>query len=154
MGKHLHTVTTLKLSQILRIGLTQARYTPNFKVQAIDSLACQGARYTVVTQYNSSGLFPALISIRLALQDRDGPITEMEIMNVIQGDHILFSPKRFELRTPALFNSSQSFPPGAKITQSTTVLKRADLIRTANTYLEGVEKGQNDLVNAGPKCPS
>jgi hypothetical protein len=107
-----------------------------------------------VTQYNSSGLFPALLSIRLALRNDDGPITEIEIMNVIQGDHILFSPQRFELRTPALFNSSQSFPPGAKITPDTTVLKRADLIRTANTYLEGVEKGKNELVHAGPRCPS
>jgi hypothetical protein len=133
--------------------LNRARYTPTFKVQAIDNLACQGARYTVVTQHNSSGLFPALISIRLALADRDGPITELEILNVIQGDHILFSPKRFERRTPALYNSSQSFPPGAKITPNTTVQNRAGLIKTANTYLEGVEKGDNKLVRAGPNCP-
>ncbi|KAF2423754.1 hypothetical protein EJ08DRAFT_723772 [Tothia fuscella] len=127
-------------------------YTPTFKVQALDDIACQGARYTVVTQYNSSGLFPALISLRLGLEDNDGPINEIEILNVIQGDHILFSPQRFEQRTPALFNSSQTFPPGSKST-NTTILKRRDLITTANTYLEGVEKGDNKLVQAGLNCP-
>jgi hypothetical protein len=131
-------------------------YAPNFKVQVLDETACQAARYTAVTQYNSSGLFPALISVRLGLEDKAGGgglINEVEILNVIQGDHILFSPWRFEQRTPALFNSSQGFPPGAKLTANSTVLQRAGLIATANTYLEGVEKGDNKLVQAGPNCP-
>lgn len=131
-------------------------YTPNFKVQVLDEAACQAARYTVVTQFNSSGLFPALISVRLALEDKaagDAAISEVEILNVIQGDHILFSPQRFEQRTPALFNSSQAFPPGAKLAPNSSALDRAALIATANTYLEGVEKGDNALVRAGPNCP-
>jgi len=126
---------------------------PEFKVQALDTIACQGARYTVSRQKNSTGgESPALVSLRLALEENDGPISEIEIMNVINGSHILFYPDKFEQRTPALFNSSQAFPPGANLA-STTTLSRKEIIAVANSYLEGVQAGDNALVKAGSTCP-
>jgi hypothetical protein len=126
---------------------------PEFKVQALDTIACQGARYTVSRQKNSTGgESPALLSLRLALEENDGPVSEVEIINVINGSHILFYPEKFEPRTPALFNSSQAFPPGASLTNKTT-LSRKEIIAVANSYLEGVQAGNNALVKAGPTCP-
>lgn len=92
------------------------------------------------------------MSLRLGLEDNDGMVNEVEVLNVIQGDHILFYPDKFEQRTPALFNSSQAFPPGAK-SASTKELSRKEIISIANTYLAGVEAGNNALVKAGPACP-
>jgi hypothetical protein len=126
---------------------------PEFKVQALDTIACQGARYTVSRQKNSTGgESPALVSLRIGLEDNDGPISEIEILNVINGSHILFNPDKFEQRTPPLFNSSQAFPPGASIT-NTTLLSRKEIISVANSYIEGVQAGKNALVKAGTNCP-
>lgn len=125
---------------------------PEFKIQALDVIACQGARYTVSRQKNSTGgEEPALVSVRLALSDNDGPISELEILNIKNGSHYFFRPDRFEDRTPAIFNSSQAFPPGASLLQ-TAVLPRKDIIAVANTYIDGVQSGKSEGVKAGPTC--
>ncbi|RDI83821.1 hypothetical protein Vi05172_g6172 [Venturia inaequalis] len=125
---------------------------PDFKVQALDVPACQVARYTVTRQKNSTGGEQrALVSVRLALSDNDGPITELEILNIKNGSHYFFRPDRFEDRTPALYNSSQAFPLGANLLQ-TAVLPRKDIIAVANTYIDGVQTGQKTAVKAGPTC--
>lgn len=125
---------------------------PEFKVQALDVIACQGARLTVSRQKNStSGEEPALISIRLALSDNDGPVSEIEILNVKNGSHYFFRPDRFEDRTPPMFNSSQAFPPGANLLK-TAVLPRKEIIVVANTYIDGIQTGSNAGVKAGPTC--
>jgi hypothetical protein len=125
---------------------------PEFKIQALDTTACQGARYTVSRQKNSTGgESPALISLRLALLENDGPISEIEIMNVINGSHFFFRPDRFEDRTPALFNSSQAFPPGASLANTAT-LSRKEIIAVANSYIEAVQAGNNALLKTGSTC--
>lgn len=125
---------------------------PGFKVQALDVPACQGARYTVSRQKNNTGgEEPALLSLRLALLDNDGPITELEILNIKNGSHYFFRPDRFEDRTPPIFNSSQAFPPGANLLQ-TSVLGRKEIITVANAYMDGIQTGNSALVKAGPTC--
>jgi hypothetical protein len=101
---------------------------------------------------STGGESPALVSLRIALEDNNGPISEIEILNVVKGDHVLFYPDKFEQRTPALFNSSQAFPPGAR-PESATTLSRKQIIEVASTYLQGVEAGNSALVKAGPLCP-
>jgi hypothetical protein len=130
-------------------GNITSAYRPKFKVQALDTAACQGARYSVVTEKNrtTGAIVPALVSLRLMLDDNDGPIKEIEVMNVVRGQHILFYPDKFEETTPDLFSSSQVSDSSHKI------LSRQEIISVANTYLEGVQSGNNSLVKAGPTCP-
>jgi hypothetical protein len=130
-------------------GNITSLYRPNFKVQALDTTVCQGARYTVVTERNSTTgkNDPALVTIRVMLEDNDGPIKEIEVMNIVRGQHILFYPDKFEQTTPELFTSSQTS------SSNTTKLSRKDIIAVANTYLEGVQSGNNALVKAGQTCP-
>jgi hypothetical protein len=130
-------------------GNITSLYRPNFKVQALDTDTCQGARYTVVTERNhtTGANDPALVSLRLMLEDNDGPVKEIEVMNVVRGQHILFYPDKFEETTPDLFTSSQVSDSSHK------KLNRGEIIAVANTYLEGVQSGNNSLVKAGPTCP-
>jgi len=134
--------------------------TPQFKIQALDIVACQAARYTVARENGTAVRFngslsaevPALVSVRLALADNDGPITELEIINVVKDNHILFYPDTFEMRTPPLFNSSQAFPPGANL-NGTKILTRKEIISIANNTLSGIQTGDKSLIKAGPYCP-
>jgi hypothetical protein len=130
-------------------GNITSLYRPKFKVEALDTATCQGARYTVVTERNQTtgAATPALVSFRLMLEESDGPIKEIEIMNVVRGQHILFYPDKFEETTPDLFTSSQVSDGSHK------ALNRQEIISVANTYLEGVQSGNNSLVKAGPTCP-
>jgi hypothetical protein len=159
------TKTPLKLSPSLKIssnGYIQASinataygnitslYRLNFKVQALDTAVCQAARYTVVTERNSTTgkIDPALVTIRIKLDDHDGPMQEIEVMNIERGQHILFYPDKFEQTTPTLFSSPQ-----ISANSTTAPLRRAEIIAVANTYLDGVQGGNNALVHAGPTCP-
>lgn len=158
----LFTTPTVKISSngYSQISLNSTPYAnitwlerPEFKIQALDAFACQGARYTVSRQKNSTGgEEPALVSVRLALTDNDGPISEIEVLNIKNATHYFFRPDRFEDRTPAMFNSSQAFPPGANLL-STSILPRKELIAVANTYIDGIQTGNNASVKAGPVCP-
>ncbi|KAF2416405.1 hypothetical protein EJ08DRAFT_703668 [Tothia fuscella] len=126
---------------------------PGFKIQVVDILACQAARYTVAREKQTNGTeVPALISVRVGLADNDGHITEIEITNVVKGENILFSPDTFEHRTPPLFNSSQSFPPGAPISAA-KVLTRKEIIAVTENYVSGVQKGDKSIMKVGPACP-
>jgi hypothetical protein len=130
-------------------GNITSLYRPKFRVQALDTATCQAARYTVVTERNQTtgANTPALVSLRLMLEDSDGPVKEVEVMNVVRGQHILFYPDKFEETTPDLFTSSQVSDGSHKM------LSRQEIISVANTYLEGVQSGNNSLVKAGPTCP-
>lgn len=103
----------------------------------------------MVTERNQTtgAATPALVSFRLMLEDSDGPVKEVEVMNVVKGQHILFYPDKFENSTPDLFTSGQVSDEVHK-KQS-----RQEIISVANTYLEGVQSGNNSLVKAGPTCP-
>jgi hypothetical protein len=126
---------------------------PEFKVQVLDVTACQAARYTVAREKSVAGVeSPALVSLRVALADNDGLIEELEITNVVKGEHILFYPDKFELRTPPLYNSSQAFPPGASLAK-TKVLTRKEIAELADSYVVGIQTGNKSLVKIGPYCP-
>jgi hypothetical protein len=130
-------------------GNITSLYRPKFKVEALDTATCQGARYTVAMERNQTtgAATPALVSFRLMLEDSDGPVKEVEVMNVVRGQHILFYPDKFEETTPDLYTSSQVSDSSHKM------LSRREIISVANTYLEGVQSGNNSLVKAGPTCP-
>src|ERR1700760_3312566 len=130
-------------------GNITALYKPDFKVQSLDTAACACARYTVVTEKAKNGsVIPALLSLRLLLDDNDGPIKEVEEMNILRGQHILFSPDRFDAKTPDIMTTSQATSSTAK------KMSRRELINIANTYLEGVQSGNSSLVKGDPAfCP-
>jgi hypothetical protein len=114
-----------------------------FRVQAVDEQACAVATMAVANERTAAGgSAPAIVSLRLRLDGAGGSVTEVELLNALNGSHALFRPLELPAAAPPLWSAPLARP-----------APRAELLRVVDSYPTGMAAGDSSVVLARADCP-
>jgi hypothetical protein len=113
-----------------------------FRVQVLDTEICTVATLLLANQKSMTGDEPSIMSIRIKTGQSGTSIEELEILNVLKGSHMFFTPQTFPAEAPAMWSSPTA---GS--------LSREALIKIANLYPSGIQAGDGSAIPGAPSCP-
>jgi hypothetical protein len=110
-----------------------------YSVEAIDTSTCDISTLVVPKEGNEI----AIASVRIrTTKDVPSEITQIEILNALNGSHALFTPEKYPVSAPAIWST-----PEAETTSRDALLKIVD------TYPQAIQEGNNTMAMAAPSCP-
>jgi hypothetical protein len=122
-----------------------------WRITAIDTETCNIAAYVMLNQRTSptTASVPAILGIRIRIgDDSSTQIREIELLNILDGGpgilRGMFRPDNNETYS----DSTQAYwesPQKANLT-------RAELVRIANTYPDGIQAGDGKNIPVGGEC--
>jgi hypothetical protein len=121
-----------------------------WKITVIDTDVCEVACYCILNQKSSTQKqVPAIMGIRIKKDNNENLIRELEMVNLLDGGpgilRGMFRPDNNETYSDA----TETF---WKSPQNGT-LTRAELIKTANSYPDGIQAGDGRNIPIGNACP-
>jgi hypothetical protein len=111
-----------------------------YSVEAIDAATCDIATLVVPKEGNAT----AIVSVRIkTTNDAPGQITQIEILNALNGSHALFTPEKFPVSAPAIWSTPEA----------DTTTSRSALLKIVDTYPQAIQEGNNTMAMAAASCP-
>jgi hypothetical protein len=115
-------------------------FASNYNVVAIDTATCDIASLAVPREGNET----AIVSVRIRTTNGvPGEITQIEILNALNGSHALFTPENMPRPAPAIWSTPEY--------DNTTT--RAALLKITDTYPQAIQEGNNTMAMAALDCP-
>jgi hypothetical protein len=121
-----------------------------WKITVIDTEVCEAACYCILNQKSTTQKqVPAIMGIRIKQDANSGRIREVEMVNLLDGGpgilRGMFRPDNNETYSDATETFWQSSQNGN--------VSRAELIKVANSYPDGIQAGDGKNIPIGNACP-
>lgn len=122
-----------------------------FRIQAVDTVACDVSSLVVVSERAGKGgkMGPAIVSVRLRIPKEDEVVSEVEILNALASSHALFNVANIPDHEPKEWSKHEV----ANLSTEAEVKARERLVRVADSYVEGIQRGDSSIVLAAKSCP-
>jgi hypothetical protein len=121
-----------------------------WRISAIDTETCEIACYCLLNQKSGSGKqLPAIMGIRIRKEVNSNHIREVEMINLLDGGPGILSGMFRPDNNDTYSDSAEAF----WLSPQNVSISRAELIRIANTYPDGIQAGDGANIPIGDVCP-
>jgi hypothetical protein len=118
-----------------------------FRIQSIDTESCDIATLLLLSERvgtkGDSNTTPAIVSVRLRVPGDNDLVTEVEILNALEGSHALFTPAAVVEQAKDWWAADEA---GA-------AKDYKQLVYIADSYPAGIQSGNSSSVLAAKDCP-